>query len=168
MLRIIMLPRQAWDKHTEKRRKKAFSAGGIDLSFTVGGGDSLLAQWPAEAYNMTTWKVADSSSLMVCVGPQRTSVASTDGEQEGAAAYLGAVRRWREQTRQQQQASCLRNFSFWTSAALSVPASAKKNGTTLRVDLSHLTEVRQRLFERHFILKTRMLPRQARDKLRDH
>ena len=58
-------------------------------------GGGLLLQWNASAYNRSTWAHADSSSLMVCVGP------SSNDE---TAAEL-----WRGQARDEQEASCSRS-----------------------------------------------------------
>ena len=47
------------------------------LRFAPLGGDRLTLQWGDAEYNMSGWAVADSSSLMVCVGnEQRTSAPS--------------------------------------------------------------------------------------------
>ena len=101
------------------------SATSIALSFS--GGASLLTQWPVEAYDMAKWAIQDSSSLMVCVGPQAAHI---------SAEFAGAVERWRVLSREQQQASCLLNFMFWASA----PLSAAPGGKGLLVDLSKLTD----------------------------
>ena len=49
----------------------------IRLKFSVQS-DALTLRWSDEDYNMTDWAVADSSSLMVCIGKPDGSTAAAD------------------------------------------------------------------------------------------
>lgn len=89
--------------------------GAVELRFAPLGGDRLTLQWGDAEYNMSGWAVADSSSLMVCVGNEQRTSAPSD---------------------------CLADASLWAAAPLRLPAAqgtqAAADAPTLVVDVSAL------------------------------
>tara|TARA_B110000208_G_scaffold26130_2_gene33966 strand:+ start:68 stop:1162 length:1095 start_codon:yes stop_codon:yes gene_type:complete len=89
------------------------AAATLTLSFNVSGADELLLQWSPEQFNLSTWGMSDSSSLMVCIAPPSPA---------GAAAATAE--------------DCAADPSMWQPAPLRKGATA----STLIVDLANLVD----------------------------